>query len=139
MSYRLTLATAAATILASTALYSLFTGQSWFWAGAGATVVVAGTGALTRRRPLPVIVGLAASLAALLLYLNLVFAASRSWLGVIPTTSSLGYLRDVFSQGTVDADRVSPPVASSSRPGVTGTGGENRSASTVPWENTSRR
>jgi transglutaminase-like putative cysteine protease len=110
MSYRLTLAAAAATILASTALYSLFAGQSWFWAGVGATVVVAGTGALTRLRPLPVIVCLAASLAALLLYLNLVFAASRSWLGVIPTTSSLGYLRDVASQGTVDADRLSPPV-----------------------------
>ena len=110
MSYRLTLATAAATILASTALYSLFTGQSWFWAGAGATVVVAGTGAATRLRPLPVIVCLAASLAALLLYLNLVFAASRSWLGVIPTASSVGHLRDVAAQGMVDADRFSPPV-----------------------------
>jgi transglutaminase-like putative cysteine protease len=110
MNYRLTLATAAATMLASTALYSLFAGQSWFWAGAGATVVVAGTGALTRLRPLPVIVGLAASLAALLLYLNLVFAASRSWLGVIPTASSLGDLRDVAAQGMVDADRFSPPV-----------------------------
>jgi transglutaminase-like putative cysteine protease len=110
MSYRLTLATTAATILASIALYSLFAGQAWFWAGAGATLVVAGTGTLTRLRPLPVIVCLAATLAALLLYLNLVFAASRSWLGVIPTGSSLGYLRDVAAQGTVDADRFSPPV-----------------------------
>jgi transglutaminase-like putative cysteine protease len=110
MNYRLTLAAAAATMLASTALYSLFAGQSWFWAGAGATLVAAGTGALTRLRPLPVIVCLAAGLAALLLYLNLVFAAARSLLGVIPTAGSLSQLREVAAQGMVDADRFSPPV-----------------------------
>jgi transglutaminase-like putative cysteine protease len=112
MNGRLTLATAAATILASTALYSLFAGQTWFWAGAGATLVVAGTGALTRLRPLPVIVCLAASLAALLLYLNAVFAASRSWLLVLPTASSLSHLRQVALLGTADADRFAPPVPS---------------------------
>ena len=110
MSHRLTLAVAAATILASTALYSLFAAQSWFWAGAGGVVVVAGVGTLTRRGRLPAVACLAAELAGLLLYLNLLFAASRSWLLVVPNTSSLGYLRELAAQGSADADRFSPPV-----------------------------
>ena len=110
MSHRLTLAAAAGTALASTALYVLFDGWEWFWAGLGAIAVVAALGTLTRRRPLPVIVGLAAGLAGLLLYLNVVFAAGRSWLLVVPNPSSLSYLWQLAMQGMTDADRFSPPV-----------------------------
>ena len=110
MSHRLTLAAAAGTALASTALYVLFDGWEWFWAGLGAIAVVAALGTLTRRRPLPVIVGLAAGLAGLLLYLNVVFAAGRSWLLVVPNRSSLSYLWQLAMQGMTDADRFSPPV-----------------------------
>jgi transglutaminase-like putative cysteine protease len=110
MSHRLTLAAAAGTILASTALYSLFADLTWFWAGAGAVAVAAGIGTLTRLRALPVIVCLAASLAGLLVYLNLLFAAARSWLLVVPTTSSLSYLYQIAAQGLADADRLAPPV-----------------------------
>jgi transglutaminase-like putative cysteine protease len=110
MSHRLTLAAAAGTILASTALYSLFASLVWFWAGAGAVAVAAGVGTLTRLRALPVIVCLAASLAGLLVYLNLLFAAARSWLLVVPTTSSLSYLYQIAAQGLADADRLAPPV-----------------------------
>ena len=110
MSHRLTLAAAAGTALASTALYVLFDGWEWFWAGLGAIAVVAALGTLTRRRPLPVIVGLAASLAGLLFYLNVVFAAGRSWLLVVPNPSSLSYLWQLAMQGMTDADRFSPPV-----------------------------
>ena len=89
MRYRLTLASAAGTALASTALYSLFDGLAWFWAGVGAVAVVAGIGLLTRLRPLPVIASVLAGLAGLVLYLNLVFASARSWLLVVPSFSSL--------------------------------------------------
>jgi TgpA N-terminal domain/Transglutaminase-like superfamily len=110
MSYRLTLAAAAGTALASTSLYVLFDGPQWFWAGLGAIAVVAAIGLATQRRPLPVIVDLAVRLAALLVYLNVVFAAARSWLLVVPTPSSLTYLWQLALQGMADADRLSPPV-----------------------------
>ena len=110
MSHRLTLAAAAGTALASTALYALYDGVEWFWTGLGAIAVVAGVGTLTRRRPLPVTACLAAALAGLLLYLNAVFAAGRSWLLVVPNRSSLGYLWQLAMRGMTDADRFSPPV-----------------------------
>ena len=110
MSYRLTLAAAAGTALASTSLYALFDSPQWFWAGLGAIAVVAAIGLATRWRPLPVIVSLAASLAGLLIYLNVVFAAARSWMLVVPTPASLSYLWQLSLQGMADADRFSPPV-----------------------------
>ena len=64
MNYRLTLAAAAGTALASTSLYVLFDGPQWFWAGLGAITVVAAIGLATQRRPLPVIADLAVRLAA---------------------------------------------------------------------------
>jgi transglutaminase-like putative cysteine protease len=51
MNHKLTLAAAAAVILASVSLYPVIGGTSWFWAGAGAAIVVAGTGSLTRLAP----------------------------------------------------------------------------------------
>ena len=110
MSYRLTLATAAGTALASSALYALYDGAEWFWTGLGAIAVVAVAGTLTRRRPLPVAVCPAAGLAGLVLYFNAVFAAGSSWLLVVPTRSSLSYLWQLAMQGMTDADRFSPPV-----------------------------
>jgi hypothetical protein len=53
MNHRLTLTTAAAVLLASIALYPLFRGIGWFWAGVGAIVVVAAAGTATRLPALP--------------------------------------------------------------------------------------
>src|SRR6201999_507948 len=91
MNYRLTFAAAAGTLLDSTALYALFVGLEWFWAGAGAVIVVAAVGLATRIRRLPVLVCVAAGLAGLLLYLNLVFAPGQSWFAIIPHGSSLAH------------------------------------------------
>ena len=110
MRYRLTLAAAAATALASTALYVLYVGLAWFWAGVGAIALVAGIGLATRLRPLPVIACVLAGLAGLVLYLNVLFASARSWLLVVPNFSSLSYLAQLTTQGMTDADRFSPPV-----------------------------
>ncbi len=70
---RMTVTVAFACALCSIALYPLFTGSAWFYAGLGAIITVAASGALSRLRTLPVAVCLAISVAGLLLYLNLVF------------------------------------------------------------------
>ena len=57
---RMTVTTAVACVLVSTVLLPLFTDTLWFVIGAGAVIAVAGTGALTRLRTLPVSVCLAA-------------------------------------------------------------------------------
>ena len=110
MNHRRTFAAAAGTILASTALYALFVGLEWFWAGVGAVIVVAAVGLATRIRRLPVLVCVAASLAGLLLYLNLLFAPGQSWFAIIPNGSSLAHVWHVATTGMTDADRFSPPV-----------------------------
>jgi transglutaminase-like putative cysteine protease len=113
MNYRLTIAAAVGTLLASTALYALFVGLQWFWAGLGAVAVAAAVGLLTRRWPSPVLpsVGaVTAALAGLLLYLNVLFAPHQSWFLVVPNATSLGHVWQVATEGMSDADRFSPPV-----------------------------
>ena len=109
---RMTVATAVACVLTSTVLLPLFTSILWFVIGAGAVIAVAATGALTRLRTLPVSVCLAASLAGLLLYLNLIFEARHSLLLVIPTPTSLSRLWHLAGTGVHDANRYAPPAPS---------------------------
>ena len=97
---RMTVTTAVACVLASTALLPLFSDSLWFFIGAGAVITVAATGALTRLRTLPVPACLAAGLAGLLLYLNLIFEARHSWLFLIPTPGSLTRLWDLAAPGS---------------------------------------
>jgi transglutaminase-like putative cysteine protease len=108
---RMTLTAALACALASTVLYPLFTGTTWFYAGLGAIIAVAASGALSRLRTLPVVVCLAISVAGLLLYLNLVFEARHSWLLVIPTPDSISRLWDLAGTGISNSPRYAPPAA----------------------------
>jgi transglutaminase-like putative cysteine protease len=107
---RMTVTTAVACVLTSTVLLTLFTSTLWFVIGTGAVIAVAATGALTRLRTLPVSVCLAASLAGLLLYLNLIFEARHSLLLVIPTPDSLSRLWHLAGTGMHDANRYAPPT-----------------------------
>jgi transglutaminase-like putative cysteine protease len=107
---RMTVATAVACVLASTALLPLFGSSLWFAIAGGAVITVAAAGALTRLRTLPALACLAGSLAALLLYLNLVFEARHSLLFVIPTPGSLSRLWDLAGTGINEANRYAPPV-----------------------------
>ena len=107
---RMTVTTAVACVLASTALLPLFSNSLWFAIAAGAVIAVAATGALTRLRTLPVPVCLAASIAGLVLYLNLIFEARHSLLFVIPTPGSLSRLWDLAGTGMHDANRYAPQV-----------------------------
>ena len=113
---RMTVTTAVACVLVSTVLAPLFIDTLWFVIGAGAVIAVAGTGALTRLRTLPVSVCLAAGLAGLLLYLNLIFEVRHSLLLVIPTPGSLSRLWHLAGTGLHDANRYAPPAPS--RPGL---------------------
>jgi transglutaminase-like putative cysteine protease len=110
-SHRRTIAAAVATILASVSLYPIFTGAPlWFWDGAGAVVVVAAAGTLTRVRRLPVAACLAVGVAALLLYLNAVFSSATSVIGVVPTGTSLNQLASLAGLGFRESASYAPPV-----------------------------
>jgi transglutaminase-like putative cysteine protease len=110
MNHRLTATAAIATVLASISLYPLISGASWFWPSAGAAVVAAGVGTLTRRRVLPVLVCAAASLAGLLLYLTNLFAGPEALARIVPTGSSLHHLWWLAGRGLDGTARYSPPV-----------------------------
>ncbi len=107
---RMTLTAAVACVLTSTVLYPLFTGSAWLYAGAGAVIAVAASGALSRLRVLPVAVGLAITLLGLLLYLNLAFEARHSLLLVIPTPTSIARLWDLAGTGVTQSRRYAPPA-----------------------------
>lgn len=105
---RMTITSAVAVVLASSVIFPLFSGSLWFYAGIGAVITVAAAGALSRIRTLPVLVCLAITLVALLLYLNLAFEASKSLIGVIPTPASLSALGRLLSVGMNDANTYAP-------------------------------
>jgi transglutaminase-like putative cysteine protease len=112
---RMTVTVAFACALCSTALYPLFTGSAWFYAGLGAIITVAASGALSRLRTLPVAVCLAINVAGLLLYLNLVFEVRHSWALIIPTPGSLSRLWDLAGTGITDVGRQTTPAPELSR------------------------
>jgi transglutaminase-like putative cysteine protease len=120
---RMTVTVAFACALSATALYPLFTGSAWFYAGLGAIITVAASGALSRLRTLPVAVCLAISVAGLLLYLNLVFEVRHSWALVIPTPGSLSRLWDLAGTGITDVGRHTAPAPELSRLVLVATGG----------------
>jgi transglutaminase-like putative cysteine protease len=110
VNHRLTVTAAAATVLASVALYPLISRTGWFFAGLGAVIVVAAVGTLTRLRPLPVIVCFLAALAGLFLYLNVLFAGPQSFHWLIPTPASAGHLLLMVGMANSETGRFAPPV-----------------------------
>lgn len=109
-SHRRTIAAAVATTLASVSLYPIFIGTQWFWAGLGATLMVAIGGTVTRLRRLPFAACLAIELAVLLYYLNLAFEGGRSRFGLVPTPTSLSLLWKLAGQGFHESAKYAPPV-----------------------------
>lgn len=107
---RITIATAAATIATSTALYPIFSNFTWFFAGAGAVITVAAVGVLTRRRPLGIFLSIAVGVLGLLLYLNLILEGDHSLALVIPTPGSLSGLWQLAGQGLRESKQFAPPV-----------------------------
>ncbi len=110
MRIRLTIAAAAATLLASIGLYPLFETAGWLAVGLGAILVVALAGVLTRRFRLPAAVCLAAGPLALLVYLTAVFAPGRALIAVIPTPGSVSALGRLIGDGWREANSYAAPV-----------------------------
>jgi transglutaminase-like putative cysteine protease len=110
VNHRLTATAALASAAASTGLFLLIMGGTWFWGGLGAIIVVAVIGTLTRLRVLPPAVCLLAALGGLLLYLNLVYEAKPSFLHLFPTGASLAALWRLGQQGLNDTQQYASPV-----------------------------
>jgi transglutaminase-like putative cysteine protease len=104
-------AAASATVLALIVASPLLANPGWSWKVLGVVIVAAAAASRPRVRILQVLGGLITYLAALLIYLNLTFAARQSVAGIVPTTTSLRYLWTLAGQGL--AERVyAPPVPS---------------------------
>ncbi|MQY02331.1 DUF3488 and transglutaminase-like domain-containing protein [Actinomadura macrotermitis] len=110
MRIRITVMAALATLAGSAGLYPLFSGRAWFWSGFGAVLAVAAGGLLVRRFRLPAVVNALGGLAALLLYLTLVYGRGEALLGVVPTPGSLHRLGELAGDGWQAANRYAAPV-----------------------------
>jgi transglutaminase-like putative cysteine protease len=106
----MTIVAAVATLCGSIGLYPLFVSGGWFWSGLGAVVAVSGAGALVRRYRLPALVNLAGGLAALHVYVTIVYAGDQAFLGIIPTPSSFMRVADLVGEGWHAANTYAAPV-----------------------------
>jgi transglutaminase-like putative cysteine protease len=110
MRLRLTIMAGLATLLASIGLYPLFESGGWFFTGLGAMLVAGGAGVLTRRLRVTAWLCAPVGLAALFLYLTVLFVPGHALLGVIPTPSSTARLGRLVSEGWHDANAYAAPV-----------------------------
>jgi transglutaminase-like putative cysteine protease len=102
-------------VIALIAIGSLLASPSWGLKVIGVVVVAITALSRPRLRALRVLSCLITYLAALLIYLNVVFAARLSAAVVVPTRASLSYLSSLVSQGM--GERIyAPPVPST--PGI---------------------
>jgi transglutaminase-like putative cysteine protease len=98
-------------VLALIAVSPLLASPAWALKALGAIIVAVTAASRARLRVLQALACLIAYLAALLIYLNAVFAARLSAAGIVPTWASVSYLSSLVSQGM--AERTSePPVPS---------------------------
>lgn len=98
-----------ATVLTALAAAALLAGPSWFARAGGLALVAVVAASFSRLRVLPAVAHLATYLAALFLYLNLVFAGSESVAAIVPTARSLQHLSFLVSQGGAERQYY-PPV-----------------------------
>jgi transglutaminase-like putative cysteine protease len=102
-------AAVAATVLAFIACWPLLASPPWYGRAAGVLIVALAAASLTRFRVLPTLAILITYLAALLIYLNAVFAAGRSAIGFVPTRASVHSLW-LLASGGLSERRYEPPV-----------------------------
>ncbi len=99
----------AAGVLALIASCPLLASPPWYGKAAGVLIVALAAAGLTRRRVLAALACLITYLAALLIYLNAVFASGRSAIGLVPTGTSVHYLWSLASGGLGER-AYAPPV-----------------------------
>ena len=113
---RLTLAAAAATILAASALVPLYADYGWVVHVLGGVAAVATAAALARAVGLPRILQPLAAVIGLTLFVAVAFAGSTLRLGFIPGAETLRLLSSTVDQGLQDVKELGPPVPT--RPGL---------------------
>ena len=111
-----------ATILTALAVVPLLSGPAWPARLGGLALVAIVAASASRQRILPVIAHAASYLAALLVYLNLVYAGPESLARLVPSARSLRYLGTLISQGG-DERAYSPPVPGHPGVGLLAAGG----------------
>ncbi|QNP73207.1 transglutaminase domain-containing protein [Streptomyces roseirectus] len=107
---RLTLCSAAATLMAATALLPLVDRSSWFLQAALLLLVQAGVGAAARRVPLARPLTVAAQALVTVLLLTLVFAREQALAGIVPGPEAVTRFADLFQAGGDDVSRYAIPA-----------------------------
>lgn len=107
---RLTLCSAAATLMASCALLPLIDPGTWILQAAALLAIQSGVGAAARRVPLARPLTVAAQALVSLLLLTLVFAREQALFGLLPGPQALGHFGDLFRAGAEDVGQYAIPA-----------------------------
>ncbi|MEU2288084.1 DUF3488 and transglutaminase-like domain-containing protein [Streptomyces sp. NPDC013178] len=107
---RLTLCSAAATLMASCALLPLVDPATWFLQAAFLLAVQSGVGAVARRVPLARPLTVLAQALVTLVLLTLVFAREQALVGLIPGPEAFRHLADLLQAGSDDVGRYAIPA-----------------------------
>ncbi|MEP6464361.1 MAG: DUF3488 and transglutaminase-like domain-containing protein [Frankiaceae bacterium] len=113
---RLSLCTAVATLLTSSALFAVFRDGRWLPSLAAAIAVVAGGSIAARHLRLPRYLGPVLPVAGVTGYLTLLFASAAAVGGFLPGPAAIRSLRATADQGFADIAALAPPVPT--RPGL---------------------
>ncbi|MFJ4693476.1 DUF3488 and DUF4129 domain-containing transglutaminase family protein [Streptomyces sp. NPDC088766] len=107
---RLTLCSAAATLMAASALLPLVEQTSWILLAAVLLAVQGGVGAATRRVPLARPLTVLAQALVTLVLLTLVFAREQALAGLVPGPQAFQHFADLLRAGTDDVGRYAIPA-----------------------------
>lgn len=107
---RVTLCSAAATLMAATALLPLVDRSSWFLQAVLLLLVQSGVGAAARRIPLARPLTVAAQVLVTVLLLTLVFAREQALAGIVPGPEAITRFADLFQAGGDDVSRYAIPA-----------------------------
>ncbi|MGQ4331370.1 transglutaminase TgpA family protein [Streptomyces hayashii] len=107
---RLTLCSAAATLMASFALLPLVSPATWLVQAAFMLAIQSGAGAAARRVPLARPLTVAAQALVTLVMLTLVFARGHALVGLVPGPEAFRHFGDLLRSGTDDVGRYAIPA-----------------------------
>jgi transglutaminase-like putative cysteine protease len=107
---RLTIVAGFAVLLAAVPLASLMMTQEWLLPACIAIGLIAGTGWVLRRQPVPRLAIAVAQLMVLALWLGVLVASDVAWFGIIPNAEWVSRIADVTAAGVEAVSRYAVPV-----------------------------
>ena len=99
-----------AAVAASSALFAVLHGREWFLRAAGAATLIAVLGAAGRAARLPRALLPLLQVAAGFFYVVAVFAPEQARAGFLPTGDTIDRLREMWTGGFNQFDKITPPV-----------------------------